>query len=696
MCRTCGEGETSWTLQNAQRAARYHTKLLLHVLERLDLPLAHLQELRLAATRVNRRRVARLPHSGHWRSSPWGALYLSLENRCPVWKDLSDAVLNARDTDLKVDRPFTSSCMSSSEADLIHEAETHLCAALRHLSAIASALAAVRSFRESGGFHEFELGGKVDSARLCSECSDIGAVSLEFDRSFEELLDVAWPFFLRTQLTNALLEGDILQAAAWAVQFLGVAEPWGLRRVQELTSLGLELAAEHLSVRSSSITQDSGCESNAWSLLRGACAAYLTVPIIPRYETRLRRTVSRLVELGLCRTSGNAVESCSHSALTRSLDVLLKPEQQLSSSRDFDASGAALASFRDVDALYVGFRQELAKAAVEHLDSRCKLDVRKAALAGIEAISSCAVGGAMSKSRRLQLEESVSSVLEEPLFSRIAKREQRHEDSAGLIVCSSPESTGETEPLVGEIETAAAEIAVSVSSIAKQLPSESEARETEDAPIEDATIQPMSNAMESDNDVGELESIGPDVSSQPTPDTGVVETVASGDVERLVPSPVPPRPPSHFSMPSPPKEVLPSPVSSQPALDQEKVRAREPKLPMPLRPCPEMLLALQAGKILGKQLCQKAASRTVTRKILDLPLATDKVAVDDSEGSCISTTLFSTSRQVSSPSTTSEASVDETLVRSQCLEAEVVDRPEAQASFEFVPPERSCCVGGQH
>jgi len=700
MCKQCCEGDVSWSLPNAQRAAKYHTKLLLRILERLDLPLTHLQELRLAATRANRRRVARLPTSGHWRSSPWGALYLSLETRCPVWQCLSDAVSSSQDADSKVKRPclatFTASCLSSSEADLMKEAETHLCAALRHLSAIAGAISAVRSFKESGGFHDLELGPSIDSARLCRECSDLDGVSLDYDRLFKELLEVAWPFFLRTQLSNALLEGDILRAAAWAVQFLGIAEPWGLRRVQELTSLGLELAAEHLSVRSSSATQDAGQDGDAWNLLRGACAAYLTVPIIPRFETRLRRTVSRLAELGLYRHVGSAEESCGQSALERSLNEILKPEQQTASSRDFDAAGTNLVAFRDADALYVAFRQELSNVAVEHLDGSCELEVQKAAIAGIEAICALEVGGAMQESRQLQLEEAVASVLQEPFFRKVASCKQRPTDSASVVARSLPVPPLDKpiqlsrQILAGEM--VCGEPAVTATSIGKRLLELPKIVQVEDAPTDDAIINTSGPARECGED-GETQKIdsGPDTSIQPSER---VEIVAGHPPELLAP----PRPPSHFSMPSPPKEVRASPDSKQPASEQERALSKEPKSPMPLRRCPEMLLATQAGKISGKQLCQTAVSSRMGQKVLDLPVAKDAIGGDDLEEPAISTpsTCSSTSLPASSPSNISEASADDTMVPAQNLGAEVADCPRSEAILRFVPPLRSCAVAAVH
>merc|ERR1719440_1503318 len=82
-----------WTPQKALCALRYHTKLVFHLLEKLDLPFACLQELRLGCKR--RRPLSSLAEkpgsAGSWRASPWGAVYLAIEPRCALWKQISDS-----------------------------------------------------------------------------------------------------------------------------------------------------------------------------------------------------------------------------------------------------------------------------------------------------------------------------------------------------------------------------------------------------------------------------------------------------------------------------------------------------------------------------------------------------------------------------------------------------------------------------
>jgi uncharacterized protein YuzE len=349
------------------------------------------------------------------------------------------------------------------------------------------------------------------------------------------------------------------------------------------------------------------------------------------------------------------------------LNEILKPEQQTASSRDFDAAGTNLVAFRDADALYVAFRQELSNVAVEHLDGSCELEVQKAAIAGIEAICALEVGGAMQESRQLQLEEAVASVLQEPFFRKVASCKQRPTDSASVVARSLPVPPLDKpiqlsrQILAGEM--VCGEPAVTATSIGKRLLELPKIVQVEDAPTDDAIINTSGPARECGED-GETQKIdsGPDTSIQPS-ERAVVEIVAGH-----------------------PPELL------------ERALSKEPKSPMPLRRCPEMLLATQAGKISGKQLCQTAVSSRMGQKVLDLPVAKDAIGGDDLEEPAISTpsTCSSTSLPASSPSNISEASADDTMVPAQNLGAEVADCPRSEAILRFVPPLRSCAVAAVH
>jgi len=435
MCGTCHRSSSDeWTPQKALRAAKFHTKLLLHCLERLDLPVTQLQELHLATRQPQRqRRASRLPRSGvgegRWRSSPTGAIFLSLEARCPIWRQLLEAT-NCGHLEEDSSDAFSFSCQSCTEAALVDEFELHLCAALRHLSAASTSLTqpaaqevtelsdAIPSCGSTAGASNAcqcseaaEIKGAMASATVACALNESAKVRLDsaLNTCLGELVDVAWAFYLRTQLVNSLLQGDVLRTTAWAVQFLGVAEPFGLRRVQDLAALSLEFAVEHLGAASSR----SACEPQAWNTLRGACAAYLCVPIIPRFQARLRKAVTRLVELGLC---GKDEAGCQPS-LQRTLDTLLRPEETSAAPAcQFDASGAGLATFRSSDHLHVAFRKALVASASSHRDGRCQLDVHQAVTEGIEAVASFGAGGPMPSDRSLQLLEVTSSLLHAPAY----------------------------------------------------------------------------------------------------------------------------------------------------------------------------------------------------------------------------------------------------------------------------------------
>lgn len=439
MCQACESPvpDSTWTLEKALRALKYHTKVLQHLLEKLDLPFVHVQELRLALRRPRRR--AHIAGEARWRTASWGAIYMAVESKCPVWRQVRNAAACscAHSQD---EKPSTFGCLNSSESALLTEVELHLCAALRHLSR-ASEVALLPSASVDVGssfdclspkvahLHSTEIDSKDVSASdlICNACEDIPnsdayisddvSARLSFPdtcklnerrmahlgtllhESFQRLMNITWAFHLRAELCNALLCGNVLQAASWAMRLLGIAEPWGLRKVQDLVLQMLELVNECLS---NSGLQGDIDTPNAWGVLRGACTAYLGVPIIPRFEARFRQSISRLADLGL------RTDTLSE-PLDKALVALLEPTEA-DVPRQFDGSGASLEAFRSRDDLHKGFSQAMAASAATHVDGCCQLELCSGVLAGIEAIASAGAGCAMPVEKRQQLLQVVGSV----------------------------------------------------------------------------------------------------------------------------------------------------------------------------------------------------------------------------------------------------------------------------------------------
>lgn len=466
------------------KASRFHTKVVLRAVEKLDLPSTPLQELRLwhsgpgAAGRGpggRRRRppaVARLGSEGRWRGAPWGALYLSTEMQCPLWWQLREAAwveLNSEVLEEPVAAtPATAAssssssrgancrpqrrgfgCLSSVEAELVAEVELHTCAALHYLASMAGApsvsseaAAAPESSRGpgtaqpgfrfappprggAGGAGAGETEVAVDGPTLPGGSRAEGAANGVQSSptagggssdGTARLADALWPFFVRMELAEALLEGEVLRAAQWALRLLGLAEPFGLRRAQEVAVGTLELLAEH--------GQAAAASPALVASFRRSFASYGDAPVIPRFRARFREAVVRLADAGLLPPEAAGEEAAAPGA---SPGGAAQP--------DFAAVG--LAPFRSRDTCFLAFRSGLAAAAAPggghsafspaasgkgesegphpasacHLGGscsscRCELDVRRRLVAGIEAV---AATGGVNEDTRDELLQLVAS-----------------------------------------------------------------------------------------------------------------------------------------------------------------------------------------------------------------------------------------------------------------------------------------------
>jgi len=281
--------------------------------------------------------------------------------------------------------------------------------------------------------------GSESGGDWCESSTSGAGMGPAFAACLERLIEVTWAFLLRVQLIDAVLRGDVLQSAAWSVRFLGLAEPWGLRRVQELTLHALELLADD--PETLKLDSDAALDT-AWDCLREACAAYLGAPIIPRFEARLKRSVERLAKLGLRRprSSGCSGDSGSNgsgspnatslqggqqsvrweAALEKTLSALLEPDGGAGAGsqgadsgrapRQFDGSGRGLRAFRSADRLYASFRRALVEATAGHPDGCCHLDARTPVLVGAEAAALLSARGPWSDQKRRQLSEVLGCI----------------------------------------------------------------------------------------------------------------------------------------------------------------------------------------------------------------------------------------------------------------------------------------------
>ncbi|CAE8696577.1 unnamed protein product, partial [Polarella glacialis] len=444
-----GQPQTEWGHQRALCALRFHTKLVGLLLEKLDVPLAQLQELRLACKRRQLTQFApKLTSrcspgdaSCLWRASSSGSLYMSRELQCPIWHRLWYATAGwpSEDTRGAPREPFrpATCCLSREEARIVKEVEVHVSAALRHLGHASSHDHEVGKYfsaelgRASGDAPEESPAEDAHSALQDQEPSEDVAQEAEsvqgvpalapaavqlgpseseelghaaaFGACQERLGEVAWAFFLHVQVVTAIFAGDVVLLAAWAVRMLGLGAPWSLRRLQDFVICALELLADH----PEGLKDGASAREASRSLLLDACAAYLSAPVIPRLQARLRSCVSRLRDQGILRP---AVDD---ERLTTALRACLGEVEQPTEAV-FDGEGSGLKALRDADGLRAVFRRTLRQAVVGRLDRSCCLEVRSQSLAGVKAVSALHPDpGGAARSRGLML-EALASVPQRP------------------------------------------------------------------------------------------------------------------------------------------------------------------------------------------------------------------------------------------------------------------------------------------
>lgn len=415
--------------ERALRALEYHRRLLLLVLERLDLPLALLAEFRLgcARRRPGPRTLAEgggdsEPGGGaaRWRRSPWGPVHLAAAPRCLAWRRVwgrgpedgpGEGATRVGAGARRPARAAFSSC-TAEEALLSREAEVHVCASLRHLArarelrttelqsrrAEAYAVEPGHGQRRQPGCSpqgEASDGTLVVAAPVESEEAEDRLAAPESEGGQEEaampsdgegdaadpfaapcraLADAAWAFFLRERLVDAALRGDALASAAWALRLLGVAGPWNRRRLQEAVILALEILAEHPSGAPQGHCDGGGGSAEAGAsapraldLFQYACAAYLEAPVIPRFKARLSRALERLRSLGLFGAHPDAEEAGSARAagVARAVAIAMGEAGAGATPHQFDESGQGLESFRAADEVHTAFARALAREALD-------------------------------------------------------------------------------------------------------------------------------------------------------------------------------------------------------------------------------------------------------------------------------------------------------------------------------------------
>eukprot|EP00927_Polykrikos_kofoidii_P050451 TRINITY_DN44367_c0_g1_i1.p1 TRINITY_DN44367_c0_g1~~TRINITY_DN44367_c0_g1_i1.p1 ORF type:complete len:729 (+),score=102.38 TRINITY_DN44367_c0_g1_i1:142-2328(+) len=548
----------TWQSEEALGSLRYHTRLVLMLLEKLDLPFSLLQEFRLGSQRHRRAPIIDASAGDtdsppRWRTAPWGAIYLVVEPCCPLWQadsarsfrlrspsasvghrlsqdgerdpkvlegrscsrastgcSLDDArstpAVSAPSTDSSVsarhDICLSFGCVSSDEASVVAEAETHICAALRHLaraSAREDAAHLVMTARWSGsgaslgrvGFeavdplrddaastspvssdecfpggstkgnapsegndgtmHTAEMerlatpearqdychgddlcghsgqhnevysGEAAWQAARANSATDGGSdphgnrrptLPPSFSPFFDRLVDVAWVFFLRMRLADALLHGDLLRSATCAVRLLGLGEPWKCKIVQEFVVLTLEFVAEKLTASHISEICAGGERCSEQDSFRGfqeACALYLIVPIIPRFEARLRRCVRGLSKSGAFTAHVGGIGSSLKAALSE-ISSWSEGHGDDASRPQFDESGKGLKVFRASDPLHRMLREALASAVDDHSAGACTLDAARVAVAGAEALMRLNNGPSWTPENRWRFINRVGSV----------------------------------------------------------------------------------------------------------------------------------------------------------------------------------------------------------------------------------------------------------------------------------------------
>merc|ERR1712129_75277 len=172
------------------------------------------------------------------------------------------------------------------------------------------------------------------------------------------------------------------------------------------------------------------------TFLHESCAIYLRVPIIPRFEARLRRCVSGLCDSGLLQPGSSLDPSATgdHTGkpgLQLVVDSIVSPASSKDVSggpagSEFGSSGKGLGAFRVADRVRACFRETLMAAAEGHLDCGCALDVRRRVLAGMQAALLLMSGDSWSEERQFFFVEALASVPQRP--SCLVVREEEFEE----------------------------------------------------------------------------------------------------------------------------------------------------------------------------------------------------------------------------------------------------------------------------
>ncbi|OLQ08789.1 2,3-dimethylmalate lyase [Symbiodinium microadriaticum] len=131
--------QAEWVPEKAVCAIHFHVRLVSLLLEKLDLPFAQLQELRVSCRRGCKVHAS-INEGEVWQTSPVG-LYRSVELHCPLWSRLWTAALarGAGESE-EMPSPATTLCLSRQERELLDEVEIHSSAGLRHLAHASSHL----------------------------------------------------------------------------------------------------------------------------------------------------------------------------------------------------------------------------------------------------------------------------------------------------------------------------------------------------------------------------------------------------------------------------------------------------------------------------------------------------------------------------------------------------------------------------
>jgi len=259
-----------------------------------------------------------------------------------------------------------------------------------------------------------------------------------FNTHFQRLVEVLWAFFLRAQLVDAMFRGDVILCAAWAMRFLGVAEPWSLRRIQELVVLSLELAVQcQGGIPASQCHDDKTPEASIESLrfLQEACSCYLRAPIIPRFKRRFIRSVASLRDQGVLSPSGCNDGGSSNHAIVAKLDKVVNglldadsdATQHTSAQHEFDGSGKNLEEFRIEDDVYTAFAASVLQSALGHLRN-CSHEARRNVLAGAEVAALIQGDAPMAENTRALLQDVLTSVPQPPRIPAIVVESPRAND----------------------------------------------------------------------------------------------------------------------------------------------------------------------------------------------------------------------------------------------------------------------------